>query len=958
MLAACDARGLALVPLVAPTTTPERLAAIGARARGFLYTVSVVGTTGERDALGERFAEVVARAKASTEVPVALGFGISTPEQARQAADAGADGVIVGTRLVRAAGESEDPARGRRRARRRTRGGPSPAAARIPRGMGLILTATAGLVVWIVLWALGTKGFDAFMLAAAIILRRRVAEDPLRLPARPSQLTARVRARWLCLAALAAGASGAAGCGGTGADERHRNGGQPAGRLLEPAAAGPVGGRSPTQIVNGEKLALAQAGGRVGPFRVSYVSLDDANPTTGKWSPDVTATDAKIAAQDTSTIAYLGDYNSAATAVSLPLINAAGHPAGQPVEPLRRPHLLARRRTGRARTLLSERAAHLRAPAARAIPAQARGAGAADAVARRAQGLRARRPGPVRDAARADRRRRRRTRRRSRSPAHDSLATAAGASFTGEVEKVVESGAQAVFFAGAAGPGRGRAVDAAARARTRACCCSGRARWSANRSPRRSGRRRASTYLTTPGAAPRLYPPLGPARARATTAAPSASEAGALRAVRLRGDDVVLDAIRSAGSRGNDRQAVIDSFFARQAPRLGARPLLDRSRRRNRRCRATASIGSWRAAASSTARSRPLARRPQPDFRCGRLAGAALETSTRPPAKTGTGHLGPQGSDDLEAFDGRVDPVRAAGDRGDRAQVGDEAARSSGLRSGRRLRAGRAASGRRGSRSAGCLRRAPRPRRSCRAPASVLGGFSAAGTEASPRPITNLVWPPASRPSAITSATGRPVSLASTARRCRGSRRAATGRPSRAGAPRAWPRPRVRAPGPSSRSRPRPSVPAGSCRSRRARRAHPALEGALRFGVVRAERAQRQREALQATCRRRGRWRCSRPTPRSPPASRGCSAPGRRPPASGRLRRGRPRATILPAVRRARAPTRRRTTAAPPAAARAEARACRRRARSSWPRARARRSSGGRPENSCSRPASPGAASA
>ena len=53
VLEACDGRGLALVPLVAPTTTPERLAAIGARARGFLYTVSVVGTTGERRALGE-----------------------------------------------------------------------------------------------------------------------------------------------------------------------------------------------------------------------------------------------------------------------------------------------------------------------------------------------------------------------------------------------------------------------------------------------------------------------------------------------------------------------------------------------------------------------------------------------------------------------------------------------------------------------------------------------------------------------------------------------------------------------------------------------------------------------------------------------------------------------------------------------------------------------------------------
>jgi len=111
--AACDAHGLALVPLVAPTTTPERFAAIGAMAKGFLYTVSVVGTTGERvgSSLSERYGEIVTRARASTEVPVALGFGISTPEQAGLAADAGADGVIVGTRLIRAAGDApNDPA--------------------------------------------------------------------------------------------------------------------------------------------------------------------------------------------------------------------------------------------------------------------------------------------------------------------------------------------------------------------------------------------------------------------------------------------------------------------------------------------------------------------------------------------------------------------------------------------------------------------------------------------------------------------------------------------------------------------------------------------------------------------------------------------------------------------------------------------------------------------------------
>lgn len=109
-LAALDARGLALVPLVAPTTPDARLAQIGARARGFIYTVSVTGTTGERAANDGGLPAIVARARAHTDVPVAVGFGISTPEQAAAAAAAGADGVIVGTRLVRAAGESDSPA--------------------------------------------------------------------------------------------------------------------------------------------------------------------------------------------------------------------------------------------------------------------------------------------------------------------------------------------------------------------------------------------------------------------------------------------------------------------------------------------------------------------------------------------------------------------------------------------------------------------------------------------------------------------------------------------------------------------------------------------------------------------------------------------------------------------------------------------------------------------------------
>jgi tryptophan synthase alpha chain len=111
-LLACDPRGVALVPLVAPTTPEERLRRIGASARGFIYTVSLTGTTGERAGAGDgaELKAVVARAAAHTEVPVAVGFGIGTPQQAAAAAAAGADGVIVGSRLVRAAGEAEDPA--------------------------------------------------------------------------------------------------------------------------------------------------------------------------------------------------------------------------------------------------------------------------------------------------------------------------------------------------------------------------------------------------------------------------------------------------------------------------------------------------------------------------------------------------------------------------------------------------------------------------------------------------------------------------------------------------------------------------------------------------------------------------------------------------------------------------------------------------------------------------------
>ncbi|HEX3737257.1 MAG TPA: tryptophan synthase subunit alpha [Solirubrobacterales bacterium] len=107
---AFGAAGLAMVPLLAPTTSPQRRKQICEVATGFVYVVSTVGTTGERAEVPAALADLVAAAKVDAgETPVAVGFGIGT---AAQAAEVGriADGVIIGSRLVRAAGEGADPA--------------------------------------------------------------------------------------------------------------------------------------------------------------------------------------------------------------------------------------------------------------------------------------------------------------------------------------------------------------------------------------------------------------------------------------------------------------------------------------------------------------------------------------------------------------------------------------------------------------------------------------------------------------------------------------------------------------------------------------------------------------------------------------------------------------------------------------------------------------------------------
>jgi tryptophan synthase alpha chain len=94
---------LALIRLVAPTTTPERLARAARAASGFLYLISRLGVTGARDGAPPDLAELVTRVRAVSDLPLAVGFGISTPEQVRAAAQL-ADGVVVGSAVVEALG--------------------------------------------------------------------------------------------------------------------------------------------------------------------------------------------------------------------------------------------------------------------------------------------------------------------------------------------------------------------------------------------------------------------------------------------------------------------------------------------------------------------------------------------------------------------------------------------------------------------------------------------------------------------------------------------------------------------------------------------------------------------------------------------------------------------------------------------------------------------------------------
>lgn len=104
----CQQNGLDLIFLLPPNSSDERMKFVTEQSSGFVYLVSVLGITGERKTLPEELAKFVGRVRNQTDKPLAVGFGISTPEQAAEVGEI-ADGVIVGSALIKAAGQADDP---------------------------------------------------------------------------------------------------------------------------------------------------------------------------------------------------------------------------------------------------------------------------------------------------------------------------------------------------------------------------------------------------------------------------------------------------------------------------------------------------------------------------------------------------------------------------------------------------------------------------------------------------------------------------------------------------------------------------------------------------------------------------------------------------------------------------------------------------------------------------------
>jgi len=142
--------------------------------------------------------------------------------------------------------------------------------------------------------------------------------------------------RTTAIAALAAIALAAAGCSSSGSSSGSSGSSSSAaagGNTVDIYSSLPMQGASSAQtipLVNGIKLALAQAGNKAGQFTVNYQVLDDSTAAAGKWDPGQTAANARKVASDSKAVFYIGEFNSGASEVSIPILNTAGIPQVSP----------------------------------------------------------------------------------------------------------------------------------------------------------------------------------------------------------------------------------------------------------------------------------------------------------------------------------------------------------------------------------------------------------------------------------------------------------------------------------------------------------------------------------------------------------------------------------------------------------------------------------------------------
>src|SRR5215207_328494 len=167
-----------------------------------------------------------------------------------------------------------------------------------------------------------------FLLVKHAPLGASVRSHVIRMPRRLEPLHRRnvLRVRWLAVFAclLGAFALGMTACGDDDDDDGGGGGGGGGGGTLDVYSSLPLQGASrpqTTAMVDGIKLALKQASNKAGEFTIKYTSLDDSTAQAGTWTPEATSANARKVAQDDKAIAYIGEFNSGASAISIPILN-------------------------------------------------------------------------------------------------------------------------------------------------------------------------------------------------------------------------------------------------------------------------------------------------------------------------------------------------------------------------------------------------------------------------------------------------------------------------------------------------------------------------------------------------------------------------------------------------------------------------------------------------------------